>query len=57
MEIEYEAFRQFADSWGLLYLFAITLIVLAFIFRPGARRRADDAAMIPFRDDERAPKD
>ena len=57
MNIEYEAFRQFADSWGLLYLFGITVAVLFFTFRPGARREADSAAMIPFREDDSAPKD
>ena len=47
----YDAMRRFADSWGLL---AMTLFFLAVVvrvlFKPGARRDADDAANIPFKD-------
>ncbi|HEY8595859.1 MAG TPA: cbb3-type cytochrome c oxidase subunit 3 [Devosiaceae bacterium] len=55
--MDYDSFRHFADSWGLLYLFAICLAVLFFTFRPGARKNASDAAMIPFREDATPPKD
>lgn len=47
----YESFRQFADSWGLLYMLAIFLIVIALVLRPGAKRAADEAANIPFKED------
>lgn len=47
----YESFRQFADSWGLVYMVAIFVIVVALVLRPGAKRQADDAAQIPFRED------
>jgi cytochrome c oxidase cbb3-type subunit 4 len=49
--MDYDQFRHFADSWGLLYLFAIFLFVVAFIFRPGSDRIYRDAANIPL-DDE-----
>jgi cytochrome c oxidase cbb3-type subunit 4 len=49
--VSYETFRQFADSWGLLYMLAIFLVVLALVLRPGAKKHADDAAQIPFRED------
>ncbi len=47
----YEAFRQFADSWGLVYMLVVFLAVIAFVLRPGARKQADDAAQIPFHED------
>jgi cytochrome c oxidase cbb3-type subunit 4 len=48
--MHYDTFRHFADSWGLVYLFCIFLAVFAMLMRPGARRRAQEAAMIPLRD-------
>ncbi len=49
--MDYEGFRQFADSWGLIYLFAVFLGVIVMVFLPGARRKADNASSIPFRND------
>ncbi len=51
MDINYDAFRHFADSWGLLYLFVVFVVVILMMLRPGARRHAEDAAQIPFRED------
>ncbi|HWJ73841.1 cbb3-type cytochrome c oxidase subunit 3 [Mesorhizobium sp. BR1-1-16] len=48
--MDYETLRHFADSWGLVYMVAIFLAVIVFIFRPGAKAEARDAALIPFRD-------
>lgn len=50
--MEYENMRQFADSWGLAYLFALFIIAILFTFRPGSRTHADDAAQIPLKEDE-----
>jgi len=47
----YTAFRHFADSWGLVYLFVFFAAVVLMIFLPGAKKRANDAANIPLRDD------
>lgn len=47
----YEAFRHFADSWGLLYLFAVFIAVILFCLRPAAKQQAQDAANIPFNED------
>lgn len=47
----YEALRQFADSWGLLYMMAIFLVVVVLLLRPGARRHAEQAARIPLEDE------
>ena len=46
----YDSLRHFADSWGLVYLFAVFIGVGLFLLRPGARQRARAAAMIPLRD-------
>jgi len=51
MELEYNAMRQFADSWGLLFMLLFFVGVLIFIFRPGARKASHDAAQIPFNEE------
>jgi cytochrome c oxidase cbb3-type subunit 4 len=48
--MDYETFRHFADSWGLVYMVGIFLMVILFLLRPGAGRSAVDAAQIPLRD-------
>ncbi|MCS6762247.1 MAG: cbb3-type cytochrome c oxidase subunit 3 [Candidatus Devosia symbiotica] len=50
--MDYDNLRHFADSWGLLYLFIIFLGVVIFLFRPGAKQQAVEAAMIPLRDSD-----
>ena len=48
----YTAMRHFADSWGLLAMFAFFVGMLLFVFlRPQARRNADEAKLIPFKED------
>ncbi|MEQ8396767.1 MAG: cbb3-type cytochrome c oxidase subunit 3 [Marinovum algicola] len=49
--MSYDDLRQFADSWGLLYMVIIFLAVIAYTFRPGGRKSADDAAAIPLKED------
>ncbi len=49
--LHYDMLRHFADSWGLLYMMAIFLVVVFLIVRPGAKGRALEAAQIPFDDD------
>lgn len=50
--MSYDALRHFADSWGLVYLFAIFAVVAVSMMLPGSRDRARDAALIPLRNDE-----
>lgn len=45
----YDMLRQFADSWGLLAMFAFFIAVTLFVFRPGSRAQYEDAAQIPLR--------
>ncbi len=50
--MDYETLRQFADSWGLLFLVLLFVGIIIFVFRPGARKKYEKDAMIPLRDDE-----
>jgi len=47
----YTAMRHFADSWGLLAMALFFVGAAMFVFRPGSRKLADDAAQIPLKDD------
>jgi cytochrome c oxidase cbb3-type subunit 4 len=51
--MDYNTMRQFADSWGLLYLFLIFVGVILFTFRPGSRKQAEKNANIVLKEDER----
>ncbi|WP_306259085.1 cbb3-type cytochrome c oxidase subunit 3 [Pararhizobium sp. IMCC21322] len=52
MESTYQSMRTFADSWGLLYMFVIFVIAVLWTFRPGSKKHSEDAARIPFNEDE-----
>jgi cytochrome c oxidase cbb3-type subunit 4 len=54
---QYDALRHFADSWGLLYMMAIFVAVVAMLLRPGARQSARAAAEIPLRDEDTSGDD
>ena len=56
LSMDYETLRQLADSWGLLYLFVIFVGVILFNFRPGTKKRAEELAQIPFREDQNDDK-
>lgn len=47
----YTAMRHFADSWGLLAMMLFFIGVSLFVFRPGSKKTADEAARIPLKDD------
>ncbi|MDK1493826.1 cbb3-type cytochrome c oxidase subunit 3 [Sinorhizobium sp. 7-81] len=47
----YTLMRHFADSWGLVAMMVFFLGVVAFIFRPGAKNAAHQAAFIPLKED------
>jgi len=49
--MDYETFRQFSDSWGLAYLVVIFIGVVIFAFRPGSKKKYEDAADIPLKRD------
>lgn len=45
----YSMMREFADSWALLSLMLMFLVIIAWAWRPGSRKAHDDSANIPFR--------
>lgn len=47
----YSILREFADSWALLAMFLFFLGVVLWVWRPGSRRKYDDIAQIPLRND------
>lgn len=47
----YTAMRQFADSWALAAMALFFVGAVIFVFRPGSRRQAEEAAKIPLQDD------
>ncbi|WP_048649295.1 cbb3-type cytochrome c oxidase subunit 3 [Nitratireductor soli] len=49
--MDYTAMRQFADSWGLLFMAVFFVGAVLFAFRPGSRKNAEEAARIPLKDD------
>ncbi|AZN98909.1 MULTISPECIES: cbb3-type cytochrome c oxidase subunit 3 [unclassified Mesorhizobium] len=49
--MDYNLMREFADSWGLLAMALFFVGTVAFAFRPGSRKQADEAARIPLKDD------
>lgn len=49
--MDYDSLRHAADSWGLLYLVILFVGVIAYTFRPGGKKAADEAAKIPLKED------
>jgi cytochrome c oxidase cbb3-type subunit 4 len=45
----YDVMRQFADSWGLLFMTLVFVGVVVWAFRPGSKKRYRDQADIPFK--------
>ncbi|PWL19176.1 CcoQ/FixQ family Cbb3-type cytochrome c oxidase assembly chaperone [Falsochrobactrum shanghaiense] len=50
--MDYNTMRTFADSWGLLAMVIFFIAAVLFAFRPGSKKKADDAKNIPFKDDK-----
>jgi cytochrome c oxidase cbb3-type subunit IV len=50
MDLDYHALRTFADSWGLLFMFLVFVLVIWMAMRPSAKAAHDDAANIPFKE-------
>ncbi|MGP1353425.1 MAG: cbb3-type cytochrome c oxidase subunit 3 [Parasphingopyxis sp.] len=53
----YEAFRQFADSWGLLFMVILWASFVLWVFRPGSKKHHDDAANMIFDESENDGRD
>jgi cytochrome c oxidase cbb3-type subunit 4 len=46
--IDYHLLREFADSWGLLFMLLTFLVLIGWTFLPGSRERHHDAANMIF---------
>jgi len=49
--MNYDQVSYFSQTWGLVYLVALFVGVLIYALRPGARKKFEDAAQIPFKED------
>ena len=47
----YETMRHFADSWAMLAMLIFFAGTILMVFLPGTKRRANEAAQIPLRED------
>ena len=47
----YETLASFAQTGGLIFFVTVFLVVLAYALRPGARKKFEDAAQIPLKED------
>ncbi|CDO38746.1 cbb3-type cytochrome c oxidase subunit 3 [Novosphingobium sp. KN65.2] len=47
----YDMLRHIADSWGLLAMLLVFLVLVAWPFRPGQRVKNDHAANMIFKDE------
>lgn len=50
--MSYDAFRHFADTYGLVYLFVLFAGIVVYALWPGNRKKFRDAASIPLREDD-----
>lgn len=50
--MNYEEFRHFADSWGLLGLVIFFVGAVLWTFRPGASKTHETLRHLPLRDEE-----
>ena len=48
----YDLLRHFADSWALLAMFVCFVVLIAWPFRPGARRINEEVARKIFEDED-----
>ena len=49
--MNFDQVSYIAQTWGLGYLFALFVGMLIYALRPSARKKFDDAAQIPFKED------
>ncbi|MGC4250350.1 MAG: cbb3-type cytochrome c oxidase subunit 3 [Sphingobium sp.] len=46
--MSYNELRHFADSWGLVFMAVVYLILIGWLFLPKGRERGDKAARMIF---------
>jgi cytochrome c oxidase cbb3-type subunit 4 len=47
----YKALAEFAQTWGLVYFVIVFLVVLVYALWPSRKKRFEEAARIPLRED------
>jgi len=48
--VSYDSFRHFADSWGLVFMGFVYVVLIGWAFPPRNRQRNRDAANMIFKD-------
>ncbi|MGV3634700.1 MAG: cbb3-type cytochrome c oxidase subunit 3 [Pseudorhodoplanes sp.] len=51
MSETYKTLAEFAQTWGLVYFVAVFLAVVVYAFWPSNKKKFDDAANMPLRED------
>ncbi len=51
MSPSYEFFAHIAQTWGLVYFFAMFIAVLAYALWPSRQKQFDESARMPLRED------
>jgi cytochrome c oxidase cbb3-type subunit 4 len=51
MPSTYQMLAEFAQTWGLAYFVVVFLLVLAYALWPSRKKRFEEAARIPLRED------
>jgi cytochrome c oxidase cbb3-type subunit 4 len=51
MDVTYKAVAEFAQTWGLIYFVVIFALVLLYALWPSRKKKFDEAARIPLRED------
>ena len=49
--MDYDTLRHFADTWGLLALTLLFVGIVLFALRPSAKRKYEENAKIPLKED------
>ena len=50
--MNYDQLRHFADSWGLVMMGVLYVVLVGWVFRRGGEKHNQDAANMVFNDDE-----
>ena len=51
MSPTYQFFAEFAQTWGLVYFLILFIAVLVYALWPSRRKKFDEAARVPLRED------
>ena len=49
--MDYQTVAQFSETWGLAFLFALFVGVVAYALWPNNKEKFDEAAQMPLKDD------